>query len=328
MQVVFADAAAEAVERGRLSLALVCLREARDLPSALLREMVSDSRDRQKEAQMSETVENRSRAEGTGPLPQDTPASWSAVLAGTALFLLLGLDLIVGEIPHHWPAPTWLPLLRSRLFLSTLALPAIGVGAGWVKGFPRWCYPCAGYALLSSLYVMRVATPGLRVFGYTFGRNDLWGWRAWIPCAVIAAMALLITRSLHPLLMLFTNAGKDWTLLSFAMFGFMPLLVAFGFDEVDRLYSLYFMIALTLVMAGTTLGYLRSARLEQRVWALLAGILLVVATVIVAPAIYWLEHGWANLAGGVIGGGIVVAIMSSPLFVALMRRSGKPLEAT
>jgi hypothetical protein len=327
MQAVFADAVAEAVEQGRLPLAVVCLREARDLPPALLREMVSDSRDRRKEALMSETVQNQSRAKDTGPLPQDSPASWPAALVGTALFLLLGLDLILGEIPHHWPVPAWLPLLRGRLFLSTLALPAIGLGVGWVKGFPRWSYPYTGYVLLSSLYTMSVATPGLRILGYTFGPNDYWGSRAWIPFFAMAVVALLITRSLRPLLKLFTNAGKDWTLLTFGMFGFMPLLVAFGFDEVDRLYSLYFMVALTLVMAGTALAYLRSARLEQRALALFAGITLVVAVVTVAPAIYWLEHGWANLTGGVIGGAIVVVIMSFPLLASLLCRSGRPLEA-
>ena len=53
MQAVFADTVAEAAEKGRRLLAAVCLREARDLPSSLLREIVSDSRDRRKEALIS-----------------------------------------------------------------------------------------------------------------------------------------------------------------------------------------------------------------------------------------------------------------------------------
>ncbi len=66
----------------------------------------------------------------------------------------------------------------------------------------------------------------------------------------MAAITLLITRSLRPFLRLFTNIWEDWTLLTFGMFGFMPLLIGVGFDEVDRLYSLRFMVALTLLMSG------------------------------------------------------------------------------
>lgn len=49
----------------------------------------------------------------------------------------------------------------------------------------------------------------------------------------MVAMVLLITRSLRPAFMLFTNVGEDWTLLSFGLFGVMPPLVAISFDEVD-----------------------------------------------------------------------------------------------
>ena len=99
-----------------------------------------------------------------------------------------------------------------------------------------------------------VATPGLRIFNYTFGRNDYWGWRAWIPLMAMVAIGFLITRSLRPVLRLFTNVWRDWTLLTFGMFGSMPLLVMISFDEVDNLYSLPFMVVLTLIMVGTALG--------------------------------------------------------------------------
>jgi len=317
MRAVFTDAVAEAAEQGRLPVAMVCLREVRDLPSALLREIVSDSRDRRKEALMSGTIRSPVR----DPSLPDDPASWAATLAGMALFLLLGLDLIMGEIPYGWPYPAWFLHLRGALLLSTLALPAIGLGIGWIRTFPRWSYPYIGHVLLFSLYMMNVTTPGLRIFNYTFGSNDLWGWRAWIPLLAMVVVALLITRSLRPLLRLFTNAWRDWTLLTFGMFGFMPLVVAVGFDEVDRLYSLYFMVALTIVMCGAALAYLRSTRLGQRVLALFAGITLTVAVVTVAPAIYWVEHGWVNVPVAVTVGAIAVGVTCSPLLAALIRRS-------
>jgi hypothetical protein len=136
---------------------------------------------------------------------RECPASWAGTLAGVALFLILGLGLILGEIPHDWGIPSWVPGLRYVLFVGWLVFPVIVLGIGWVKSFPRWSYPCVGFVLLFSLYMMNVATPGLWIFGYTFGRNDLWGWRSWIPFLVMAAIVLLITRSLRPLLELFTN---------------------------------------------------------------------------------------------------------------------------
>jgi len=253
-------------------------------------------------------------------------STWGATLAGMALFIITGLRLILGEIPQDWTIPTWLPAIANVLFLSFIVLPAIGFGIGWVKGFPRWSYPYVGLELLMSLYMMNVATPGLRILNYTFGSNDLWGWRAWIPFLVMAAIALLVTRSLRPALRLFTNVWEDWTRLTFGMFGFMPLLVLIGFDEVDRLYSLPFMIVLTIVMAGTALGYLRSARLRQRLLALSAGIVLVVVVVTVAPMVYWLENGWVNVRGAIIVGIVVVGVMFSPALIAPLRHYIKPVR--
>ena len=125
----------------------------------------------------------------------------------------------------------------------------------------------------------------------------------------------------------FTQAWEDWTLLTFAMFGCIPLLVAIGFDEVDRLYSLPFMVILTLMMAGTALAYLRSTRPWQRVVALLVGIILTVAVVAVAPTAYWLEHGWVNVKWTLMIGAIVVTVMFSPLLLGLLRRSVQFLQA-
>lgn len=250
--------------------------------------------------------------------------SWTAVLAGLAPFLIWGLDLIVGEIPHNWAVPTWLPQLGGALFLSSLALPALGWGIGWMKSFPRWSYPYVGMELLTSLYMMHVATPGLRILGYTFGRKDLWGWRAWIPFLVMTAIALLLTRSLRPLLKLFSNAWEDWTLFTFGMFGFMPLLIAIGFDEVDRLYSLPFMIVLTCVMMGTAWAYLRSERQRQRILTLLVGILLTMTVVVVAPMAYWLPSSGVNVPWAIIMGALVVAVMFSPVLITRLRRNITP----
>jgi hypothetical protein len=332
MEAVFAKAVAEAAERGARALVAVCLRELRDWPVSSVREWIGErqSGPRSKEVPgMADSVKRLGEGNGAEVLPGegDGRDTWAAVLAGEVVFLVAGLNLILGEIPHDWAVPTWLPHFGRTLFLISLILPAIGFGIGWIKGFPRWSYPYVGLELLTSLYMMSVATPGLRIFNYTFGRNDLWGWRAWIPFLVVAAIALSVTRSLRPLVNLFINAWRDWTLVTFGMFGFMPLLVGVGFDEMDRLYSLPFMFILTLVMAGTVAAYLRSGRPLPQVLALSVGITLIVAVTAIAPTLYWLEHGYVSVKGMIVTAALVMAVMFSPALLGLLRRSTK-LQST
>ncbi|MBI4769042.1 MAG: hypothetical protein HY784_01160 [Chloroflexi bacterium] len=118
-----------------------------------------------------------------------------------------------------------------------------------------------------------VATPGMVLFGTPMFGRELWGWRAWIPLLVAAPIALAVTRPSRPLARLATNIGQDWTLLTFGMFAVMPLLVAIGFDEMDRLTSLYFMVPLALLMTGVALVHMRSRQPRGRIMALAIGIL-------------------------------------------------------
>jgi hypothetical protein len=317
MQAIFSDAVAEAARGGVGPLVRVCLREFRDLPGALIREYGSVIRNRDsglngllEEVTMSDADHNLER-----------PASWAATLAGMLPFLLWGAFLILGEIPREWGVPDSLSRLRFHLWWGMIVLPPLGVGIGWVKSFPRWSYPYVGLVPVFGLYTMAAATPGLRFFNYTFGQNEPWGLRACIPSTVMVVIALLITRSMQPVSKLFTNAWEDWTRLTFAMFGFMPLYVAIKFDEVGRLYSLPFMVVLTLVMTATALFYLRGTRHLQRVLALAVGIALTAAVAGLAPRVYWLENVWVIILGAVIPGVLVIALMFSPGLVGLLRRS-------
>ena len=205
--------------------------------------------------------------------------------------------------------------------MSLLVLPAIGFGIGWIQGFPRWSYPYVMAMVMFSLYMMGVATQDLRLLPYTLGRGELWGWRAWLPGLSMAAVALFVSHSLQPAIRLFANVWEDWTLLTWGMFGTMPLLIGMGFDEIDRLYALPFMIFLTVVMASTAVAYLRSRRVWQQFASLLIGTVLTVAVVAIVPALYWSEDGWGTLPGLVLGTIIVVAAIFSPVFIGLLHRS-------
>jgi hypothetical protein len=259
------------------------------------------------------TLEETSLSIWSRPFP---PESWPGAITGGVLFLVAGVDLILGEIPHEWGAPAWINTLQGIFFLlAMLILPAIGYGTGWVMHFPRWSYPYTGMLLLSSLYMMFVATPGLRIFGYTFGNKDLWLWRAWIPFLVASGTGLLLTRSFRPISEFFANGLRDWTLFTFTMFGWMPLIVAVGFDEMDRLLSLYCMIAATVIMTGTALLYLRSRNRWQQAATLFGGIFLTASGTKVVSTLYWGEDGWVDILRAIMAGALLAAFMVSPAVI-------------
>jgi len=248
----------------------------------------------------------------------DNSNSWATSFGGAAIFILWGIVLISFEIPHEWALPAW---MQTILFIGLIALLPIGTYIGWIKNFPRWSYPYVGHVLVFSLYLSRGSTPGIYLFGIPIFDREIWGWRAWIPFALIATLALVVTRSSRPIARFFTNILNDWTLLTFGMFGFMPLLVFISFDEVDRLYTLYFMVVLSLLMTGVALLYMRADNPRNRVIALLTGIVLTIAISVIAPSIYWQRSGWTFPLQGAILGGIVLLFMFSPAVIGLLNRA-------
>lgn len=248
-------------------------------------------------------------------------SSFLAAFAGTVLFIVWGLDLIVNEIPHTWSAYfQTATTLHTFLFAGLLFIPPALLCLGWVQGFPRWSYPYAVHTVIFSLYISNASTPGFNVFGVEMFGREPWGWRAWIPLLVVAVIALIVTRFTKPTGRFFTNIWNDWTLLTFGLFGCMPLLVAIGFDEMDRLFSLYFMVILTLVMAGAAWSYLRAGTQRGRVIALLSGIGLTTIILAVAPTLYWQWNERVDPTGMLITGGIILSFMFWPVLIGLAHK--------
>jgi hypothetical protein len=161
---------------------------------------------------------------------------------------------------------------------------------------------------------MRQAAPGF------LSGVGLLGWRAWIPLLVIAVVSLLVTRSFDSLKRFFVNISADWTVLTFGMFGFMPLLIAIIFDEMDRLYSLYFMVVLTLLMVGTVIVYMQSSNHKKRVSALVIGIFLTITIAVSGPAWFWFNEMKATPWPTVIAGIVIYLIMFSPALIGIFHK--------
>ena len=145
----------------------------------------------------------------------------------------------------------------------------------------------------------------------------------------MVGIVLLATRSLRPLGQFFKRIWRDWTLLSFVLYSLMPLvLLNVAFDFVTGNYPLPYPVVSSFVLAGIALVYLRSSRMAQRAFALLAGMTLcwAIATVEVAiylyrasklPAWYWAGDIQEMLSYW----GVLMALILAPALLGLFRRS-------
>lgn len=234
-----------------------------------------------------------------------------AVLSALILFGVNGLVLILMEIPHEWSLPAWFRALAGAFMIVELLVAPLGLFLGWLAGFPRWVFPYATQALLMSFYMHNVATPGLKIFSYTFGPRDLWSWRAWLPLGLACAAALLITRSLEPLKQAFRQVEADSSVLAYAYLGCLPLFIAVNFDEMDRLYSFYFMLAFTVILLVTSVLYvwIEDRKAHSRVLA--AGGTLILLAIPIVVQIYWTRTFGVNEA-------VSVACFSTLLLLYLL----------
>ncbi|MFH1744370.1 MAG: hypothetical protein ABIH23_35655 [bacterium] len=260
--------------------------------------------------------------------------SWNAVLAGMLLFLVNGIELLVLETVPAPRSPAWLLDVANGMFLIMICFSPFGSGLGLVKGFPRWSYPYVFQAFLMGRYMMNASTPGLWIFGYRPG-HEHWGWWAWTPLLAATLVGLAVTRSFRPLSKFFTNIWNDWTLLTFGMFGWMPMVIAVGYleDVSEFRYALThpytlatIIIVLIFLMCGTALAYLRSQTRWQQVLSLATGIILISGIIMSAPTSP--GSGWNIVSPGQIKGiTAIVCIMFSPVLIGLLRYSMRYLPA-
>ena len=263
MRAVFEDSVAEAVERGGWALVAVCWRELRDWPMALSREHWADLKNKKNEADMSASTERFNTPEGHearagGARPE--------ALMGALPFLAFGLASMVSKT-RWWPFD--MGGYFGGPFLTFYLFVVIGLGVGWLKGLPRWAYAYLGWALVFAWWWTDMHTYGLKLPGYTFG-DEAWGWRIWMPLAIVVVVVVLWTRSLRPLKQLFLGLWNDWTLLSFGVYTLFAWIWLVA-DENHNPYLLAFMAASAIVVAGGAWAYMRGARAWHRALALAAG---------------------------------------------------------
>ena len=266
----------EAAAGGWLRLLQFCAREWRDLPLSLIREHIKEWRRKMKS---SDTDLQSVREPGY------------ILWAGLFPFVLLGLMALSFEIPREWGNQDLFRSLAGILMFGGYLLIMMGLLFGALAGFPPWALPYLIYGLVFALYISHASTPGLVVFNIEMWGRDLWGWRAWVPFGIVIALVLLLNR--HPwglLESLWNGVVKDWSHLTFGLYGLFPLLVFISFDEMDNLYSFPgAMVGLVLITIGAFF-YLRLKSPFWRTFSMVMFAFLGILAVKVTSHLYWDTH--------------------------------------
>jgi hypothetical protein len=268
MQSVFGDSIAEAAQHGVAALIALCLQELRDLPGAILRELW--------QARGKSIMENKPRV------------SWLELLCAAIPFLLyLSFPMIEG-LRFNWGAVVILFLLGALFILMVVGL---------FKGIPRWSMPGLGLLLAAVNYILLGLVGGLlvaldlvplpllrEVFGSGFSN---------VGVIVLTLVVLLITASIRPLRPFFQRVREDWTLVPFALYGVMPLVLYASFDEYQG--SVPYEISIGLILLVSLLLYLRNTQPSRKLLALGIGITLAMAVEAIGKWILIPSQSWIDL---------------------------------
>ena len=242
----------------------------------------------------------------------DAPATPAEALAGAATFLLfpsvLAFRFVFSRLFATLNSEA-AAILYSTLSWLIVAVFMAGLIVAWRRGFPRWSFPLWALVLV-------------------FGPGDLWGLPAVIPLAVVVVIAFAWTRSLRPFGDLIAGVGRDWTRLSFALYGCLPfgLLVALNKIVGNEMA----LTALGGVLALGAFVHMRATRTGQRALALSVAFIVCWSAATIFKAAYWSvphEHGaawvtpWAStVADMLMMGGGWLAVMFAPALLELTRR--------
>jgi hypothetical protein len=205
-------------------------------------------------------------------------SSWKEAILALGPFLVL--PVIFTAMLFLLPVQTDLNnVVYAKVFtLAIASMLLIALLISVIKSFPRWSFPYWGFTLLVTFYLLNFT-------GTMFGDQFRGSWLVWLPILTVIVMGLLWMRRLQPIYSLFHSIWQDWTLLSFAVYGALPLLFMAAYDEVHQ--SQPFQILIMLILAAGALFYMRSREIWPRFACLLTDFSLGWIILMVHQSIYW-----------------------------------------
>lgn len=261
LQIVFDLSVDEALNKGALEVAGIVLRELTGLPKAII---LAHLRERRK-AKMTGKSASRFDFE---------PGSTTEAFAALAPFLFSMVMVIIGYLARYWTAPIWVSIAFVILFWSA----AIGlILFGSARGLPRWFLPYLGVLLaIASLLLFNILV--------NF-RLDVWWYRSsgfesvfnfgnflWIGLILLVFLLLAISRSVPRFHPFYQRLRNDWTLLSFLLYGMVPLMIWLIYDEYVNEEPFFALSLFILALGGWF--YLRNNKPLKRFVSLQIGLAL------------------------------------------------------
>lgn len=169
-------------------------------------------------------------------------------------------------------------IIKTTLFISSIASMFILFGIGWVKDFPRWTIHSIGFCLFVSILFMNISSPYLN-------RSETWGLLALLPFALTLIISLLIHLSLQPLKQLLKQIKEDKSIIIFMVYGILPLLLWIEFDEIYNAMVIPYVVVLTALTALSVTIYLISSKKTVRTLTVILGFLITNAIAITATTL-------------------------------------------
>ncbi len=197
---------------------------------------------------------------------EQTP--WFIAILSLVPFLLPG-PLAALLTYHPWWNPNALPLIAAARVPLTVGLLILGFLIGILRRFPRWSY-------LYSLYFLFVLPLGViyLVDSLLFKINpNLQGYIFMLVVLLMVALAVIARRSLLFMRPFFTNIRQDWTLLSYAFYACIFLLLSSNDMSESSVYNLQVLLPSLIAWLGA-LAYLCLVDPLKKVGALLGAVLL------------------------------------------------------
>lgn len=330
MQAVFAAEMAEAAQGGIAAAARVCWRELRDAPGAIIREHWGE-RNRSMETQFTERA-----------------SRWE-MLAGMVVFLFAATAGIIEGRPWG-DATTLLATVGIGLLGGVVVLLILGM----VKGLPAWSLPVAGLFLALLAYYSIVPQgpspfaawlpPALsRFFSWWYAHRPahpiLEAGKIWLGLMALLSLIVLATAVLPPLRSFYRRVRRDWTLLSFMVYGAALFGLYFTFDEYR--HEEFYLIASVLLLTAGAWVYLRSGGLGRRALTLCTALTLAMATAtigkwLIVPLQDWPAGSglhppessrWPEALPTIVTWGWIMIVMAMPALLALLPRPRQVSDA-
>jgi hypothetical protein len=272
-----------------------------------------------------QTVKN-SQSQSTGRSTK--PLLAGEILLALAPFLFFPLAFLLTAIPLLSSSFVISQAFSLGLMLIMVVGLFIALTVGWMRDFPRWVFPYWGFSLTVMIYMVNFRGT---IAGYSFRGSP----RLWLVLLGVAVIATLWTHGVQPVLRLLRSLWQDWSLLSFAVYGCLPLMVVYAYDEARSNWLAQ--VVIWLVLASGVVQYLRADHPWQRFGWLLGAFVLSWGIAMLNLGYYWSHTVLPGMSGPVpwidtlrwMGrfGILLLIYLGAPLLVGLASRAAQTPKA-